>query len=372
MWSDNESEVDLLQFRYLAEAVAELVCARHLLPVTIGLYSDWGGGKSTLLRMVEAELQERERDRMLLLSFNGWLFEGYEDAKTALMGTILDSIESRAVERQSLSEKGRNLLGKLARRVNWLQVAGLAGRYVLPSVLGMPQITLAALGQDAVRGLRELKGDLPEKLESLDPEQLKKLVVDAAPDSPDTIRKDIREFRRDFETLLEESGIETLVVFIDDLDRCLPDTIIETLEAIKLFLFVKGTAFVLAADERLVKYAVRRRFPQLPGQEEEVGRDYLEKLVQIPVRVPPLSGAEIHSYMNLLFAERDLGDADFETVCQAVAEYSPGSVSVRSFDLDRARDILGEGEVPERLEADLGPGGPDSARAGARDGGESS
>ncbi|MFL6209210.1 MAG: P-loop NTPase fold protein [Pyrinomonadaceae bacterium] len=47
-----------------------------------------------------------------------------------------------------------------------------------------------------------------------------------------------------------------MVVFIADLDRCFPDTIIETLEAIKLFLFVPGTAFILGADERLIEYAI--------------------------------------------------------------------------------------------------------------------
>ena len=77
--------------------------------------------------------------------------------------------------------------------------------------------------------------------------------------------------------------------------RIISDTIIETLEAIKLFLFVPGTAFVIGADDRLVQYAVRQRFPELPGTETEVGRDYLEKLVQFPIRVPPPIITEIES-----------------------------------------------------------------------------
>jgi len=105
--------------------------------------------------------------------------------------------------------------------------------------------------------------------------------------SEDGVRRGIREFRKDFADLLKESGITKLIVVIDDLDRCLPETILETLEAIKLFLFVPRTAFILGADERLVKYAVRRRFPELPGQLVEVGSDYLEKLIQYPIYVPP-------------------------------------------------------------------------------------
>jgi len=122
--------------------------------------------------------------------------------------------------------------------------------------------------------------------------KLKKLLKEK-PKGEENVRRNIRDFRKDFEELLSESKIETLVVFIDDLDRCLPDTIIETLEAIKLFLFVRGTAFILGADERLIEYAVRRRFPELPGTETEVGRDYLEKLVQrkATVRQPLLNRA---------------------------------------------------------------------------------
>jgi predicted KAP-like P-loop ATPase len=83
MWSDNETAIDLLVFQYLTKAVCEIVKNEHLLPATIGVYGDWGGGKSSLIQMATAELEKD--DDIVVLSFNGWLFEGYEDAKTALM-----------------------------------------------------------------------------------------------------------------------------------------------------------------------------------------------------------------------------------------------------------------------------------------------
>ncbi len=91
LWSDNEAEIDLLRFGYLADAVARIVAAPDLLPVTVGVFGDWGGGKSTLMQLARQLLDQQEG--VLTLTFNGWLFEGYEDAKAALMGTILDSIE---------------------------------------------------------------------------------------------------------------------------------------------------------------------------------------------------------------------------------------------------------------------------------------
>ncbi len=346
MWSDNEASVDLLRFGYLAAEVADVVTTKHLLPVTVGIYGDWGGGKSTLIRMVQDALAKRPG--VMTLQFNGWLFEGYEDAKTALMGTILDTLEERLEAEKSFTERGRDLLKKLLGRVKWLQLASMAGRHAAPLLVGLPQLTLANLGQDALNLARSAVVDKGP----ISVEDAKELLAEA-PEGEENVRRSIRDFRRDFGDLLAEAKIETLVVFIDDLDRCLPDTIIDTLEAIKLFLFVPGTAFVIGADERLVQYAVRQRFPELPGTETEVGRDYLEKLVQVPIRVPPLSGADIESYMNLLFAERRLDPELYEKVCGAVADFRPDNVAALAFDVNRARDLLPGGEVPAQLQEDF-------------------
>src|SRR3546814_13240077 len=96
-------------------------------------------------------------------------------------------------------------------------------------------------------------------------------------------------FREEFEELLRRADIDRLVVLVDDLDRCLPETAIETLEAIRLFLFVPKAAFVIAADEGMIEYAVRQPFPDLPvaaGPAPEP-RTPLAKPSPVPVRLPP-------------------------------------------------------------------------------------
>lgn len=343
MWSDNETDVDLLQFKYLASSVTRIIRAKHLLPTTIGVFGDWGSGKSSLLKMVQKDLAQDKG--VMTVSFNGWLFEGFEDAKTALMGTILDEIQERIKDDKNIAQKAKDLLGKLAKRVNWFHLIGLTGRYALPTLMGMPHLTAANIGMDTVKAV-------VEKAKGVDVEEAKKLLKEA-PEGEENVRRNIRDFRKDFEDLLKESEIETLVVFIDDLDRCFPDTVIETLEAIKLFLFVPGTAFVLGADERLIEYAVRRRFPELPGTNAEVGRDYLEKLVQVPVRIPPLSGVENHSYINLLFAQSSLGGPGFEKVCESVASFKPNNISDLSFDMENCRRLIPAADIPQQLQHDL-------------------
>jgi len=326
MWSDNESPIDLLRFNYLVLAVARLVRDPGLRPVTIGVYGDWGSGKSTVMQLAQKEL---ERDKAtIVLAFNGWLFKDFEDAKTALMGTILDALQVELKKNETVYEKVKGRLAGLLRRVDVLHVAGMAIRYGAPLLLGMPQLAFASAAKDGA----EVAMDLAKEF---DPGDIRSIVKEA---TPREIRRDIREFRAEFTKLLDEAEIEKLVVLIDDLDRCLPDTIIETLEAIKLFLFVPRTAFVVGADERLIQYAVRKNFPELPGTETEVGRDYLEKLVQIPVRVPPLGGSDVESYMNLLFAQKHVDEDRFQKICADVAAFRSTDTTAVAFSAAKCRE----------------------------------
>ena len=345
MWSDNETEIDFLGFEHLVGAVASIVNNESLLPATIGVYGDWGSGKSSLLKMIGERFKDQEG--VLLLSFNGWLFEGFDDAKTALMGTILDEIICAA--RQHRGEGGAKRLGwKLLKQVDVMRVMGVAGRTALAGLTGGVPGALLSLGKDAVAGVKSLTekaGDKALTVEEIS-EQFKA-------NSEDGVRRGIREFRKDFEDLLKESGITKLIVVIDDLDRCLPETILETLEAIKLFLFVPRTAFILGADERLVKYAVRRRFPELPGQLVEVGSDYLEKLIQYPIYVPPLGRGEMETYINLLFAKiSGMGASDFEDMRKEAVKCEPNALLDVRFNFAVAKSLLKE-RTPPGLDENL-------------------
>ena len=288
MWSDNEATLDLLGFKHLVEAVNTILTNDDLLPATVGIFGDWGSGKSSLIGMVRERLEEDKET--LVLSFNGWLFEGYEDAKLALMGTIIDEL----ADHRKLTVRAKGLIVGLAHRINLWRVGMAASRVAVG-------YAVAGLHGAAAGGAISLP-DLIDKAKDIEPDKLKEFLKENDPGQE--LRRGIREFRKDFSDLLEETKVERLVVIVDDLDRCSPDTVIETLEAIKLFLFVPNTAFIIGADERLIKYAVRRRFPELPGERAEVGRDYLEKLIQFPVRIPAMGRGETETYIKLLLAER--------------------------------------------------------------------
>lgn len=321
MWSDNETALDLLNIEHYVSSVIDLATDDSLLPVTIGVFGDWGNGKSSLLQMVKAKLDPEKK--IVCLYFNGWLFEDYDDAKAALMGTILDEIEKSP----KFLTSAKGTLDNLRKKVNWLGLMGVAGKYGVGLMLGGPVGGLGTLGMDI--GQKVL-----EKVKTGDAEGLtKKLLNENIPDSTQ-VRKNIQEFKEEFPKLLEESKIEKLVVIIDDLDRCLPDTIINTLEAIKLFLSSKNTAFLISIDERVIKYAINDRYSKFDTrQKDDISRDYLEKLIQIPLRVPLMNKSEMKSYINLLFTSKYLSVEEFGKLLSSVNESRKGANFNVSIDL---------------------------------------
>jgi len=340
MWSDNETDIDLLDFQHLVNSVTCIVKNHSLLPATIGVFGDWGSGKSSLIKMIKKELEQE--DGVLCLTFNGWLFEGYDDAKSALMETILDEISNH----RELGPKAISIVRNLGKRVNWFRTLSYVGKKAVTLSLGGP----VALGISAGGDLLSFLTENLDKIKEMDPEKLKEFVNEST-QADQNITRNIRDFHRDFSELLKETKIKTLVVFIDDLDRCTPDTIIETLEAIRLFLFAPQTAFILGADERLVKYAVRKRFPELPGERTEVGRDYLEKLIQFPIRVTPLGRQELETYMGLLFASLHLQQDHFEGCRSKALLRDQELLHEITFNYGIAKEVLGD--VPPELEEGL-------------------
>lgn len=316
--SDQETAVDLLYYEAIARTVVRLVRQSADVPVTIGVHGDWGAGKSSVLKMTAAAFEGQ--DRVITLWFNGWVFEGFEDAKAVVIETIVSELRRARPGSTKVAEAARKLL----KRVDWLKVAQAAGGMAFTVATGVPS-------PDLLRSLYNgLSGFVADPSKALTAENLKGLVeqaggvLKASEASSETAPDQMHAFREEFEALLDAAEIDQLVVLIDDLDRCLPETAIATLEAIRLFLFVPRTAFVIAADEAMIEYSVRRHFPELPATTGPMSyaRNYLEKLIQVPFRIPALGLAETRAYVTLLLAQRALGEdaPEFQKLLAAARE----------------------------------------------------
>lgn len=303
--SDNETKVDLLNNEAVALTVIELLRERPHQPITVGVHGDWGAGKSSILEMIESNLSDQ--DDVLCIKFNGWRFQGFEDAKIAL----IEGVVSELIDKRPGINKAADAAKDLFKRIKWLKVAKAGGSLAL-AAHGIPLPSHV----DAVIEKLKKVGEKPETVDSAIEEA--KSFLDP---SESSISEEINGFREAFDGLLKSAGIKQLIVLVDDLDRCLPDVAIETLEAIRLFVFTSNTAFVIAADESMIEYAVRKHFPDLPDttRHQTYARNYLEKLIQVPFRLPPLGEMETRIYVTLLLVGSELGEED-SGFCDLISE----------------------------------------------------
>ncbi|HYT88945.1 MAG TPA: P-loop NTPase fold protein, partial [Gemmataceae bacterium] len=278
----------------------------------------WGVGKSSMINLIRRAMERRAgegQSEFVFVEFNAWLYQGYDDARAALMEVIATTLKKEAEERKSGLDKVQELL----KRVDWLRTVKLAGSAGALG-FGLPPIGLVGevfeLGKKLLAGKAEQDEITLLERKTADLGSTAAGLLRAKPDSSPP--KEIQAIRQFFEEALAEMKIK-LVVLIDDLDRCLPPTTISTLEAIRLFLFLKNTAFVIAADDAMIKHAVRQHFAGI--DEESLVISYFDKLIQVPIRVPPLGTQEVRAYLMLLFVENSaLGDDVKESIRTRVCE----------------------------------------------------
>ena len=311
MWTDNASKIDMLFYKPYADIVSETAIGTDEEPLTVGIFGLWGAGKSTLLNLI-GKNYEGNKDA-IYVSINAWMFENYEDAKTAIMEALLRELK----DNEKIPIKIRKSFVSLIKKIDFLKVgtkaaataAPVIASFVtgnpLPLVLNLPneakEIETAIKSvSDSVRGIKDdyLKDD-----ETVD----------------DSVVNNIRNFRNEFEKTLESEEINRVVVLIYYLDRCQPQRI-ETLEAIKLFLSVKKTSFIIAADENVIQYAIKKKYPNIDGFNIELDKEYIEKMIQVPIQIPELSPKDVQNYLLLLVLQKYMEPNEFEILVSKIEQ----------------------------------------------------
>jgi len=284
LWSDDPAEVDLLGSAAVAATAIDAVLNEALDPVAIGVSGCWGSGKTTVLRLVRTAIEEAsDGDRKVLVVLTDpWRYDPSMGPKESLINEVLATVKGELESRKDTSDSISNLLKRLAGRVRWSRAIHLAAK-------------------------TSLAFQLPSFKDLLD-------LVNFDPSGEGTSEPDpgLAAFREEFGELLGSSElghVRRVVVLVDDLDRCLPETVVDTLEAIKLFLAVPKMSFVIAADEDRVAEALMPRFPQMrvgseeQGETEPATRLYLHKIVQTTIPLPALSRFDTEAYLALLLLQ---------------------------------------------------------------------
>lgn len=271
MWTDKESSVDYLHFEEIAFVAKNILEDESLRSTSIGIFGSWGSGKSTILELIKNELSKK--DDVIIICFDAWLYQNYSDAKTSLLEIIQRKLEDEVGKDGALTETVKSLGKSIFKLKNLVPLLSLA----YGSTVSLATGTVTPV--------------IPSVLE-----QIEKIVDNFGRQSSDS--KIIEDIRKDFSEILNKLK-KNVIVIVDNLDRCLPQKALETLEAIRLFLFLPKTSFVISADVDMIKESLESVF----HADSKHRNDYLDKLIQFPIPVPKLGLAEIRSYLFMLFAE---------------------------------------------------------------------
>lgn len=267
MWSDRETKLDLLGFDSYVEVLSELCQHPELAPLCLGVFGSWGSGKSSLMQMIKASIDEEGNEDNLTLWFNAWRYEGKEEAQSALIHAIIGQMEAK----RTIGEEAKELIKSVVSGASVLKLS----KFIYKTATTMtPDIT----------GFLDIFSDESKKL-------------------ADTMEN----FDKRFEALLNSVGIKRVIVFVDDLDRCSSAKVIETFETIKLFLNTPSCTFVVGADAERIESAVAEVY-SLSGADQKRKRDYLEKIVQIPFNIPQQQPQDISAYIALLLLCKDANE----------------------------------------------------------------
>jgi hypothetical protein len=247
-------------------------------PSCIALYGPWGAGKTSLLRLIERQFTS---DLVSVVHFEPWLYEKRGDVGVGLINT--------------LTRTARRLHGGALPS----DLVALAVGLLKPVIKGGLSLTTFGLAEGMVDGAVEAGADWLERFEdATDPAtqraSLQRLVRGLLAGHVARVNE-----RRAATRVPQLSSLEAprLIVLVDDLDRCLPETTIELIELSKLFLCASpGTpiVFLFAVDRDVVGEAIRHRY----GGSKYSGENYLEKIFDFAFEVPSVPGGKVSDYLT--------------------------------------------------------------------------
>ncbi len=324
LWSDEPATTDLLSFDAIAETVVDALFDEGLNPVALGVSGTWGSGKTTVLNLIDKHVKDRSDSgakTVIVVRADPWRYDPAVGPKESLISAVLKALEAEFKGPDPEVQTATAAFKKLVKRVNWSKAIKMAATTAL--TVQLPSL-------DAVMGL---VSDDPETLES---------------------EKGMDQFREEFQALLNEPAlghVSQVVVLVDDLDRCLPNTVVETLEAIRLFLSAEGMSFVIAADEVRVAEAIQQKLQALttPAGTESTASLYLHKIVQTTVPVPALSYFDTRSYLFLLLSKTEVEPGVYDQLVIDCAALRTAAGSLDDLTLPPSTDLSLQMATASRL-----------------------
>ena len=279
-----------LGFDRFGQAIAEVIL--HSEPrFAVGIFGGWGSGKTTLMNKIRSSLEASQKTT-IVTEFSAWRYEKEEHLIIPLLDSIREAMMTWKTDNKTLKTK----LEKVAKTIGGVTeslISGLAFKVGLGDAVSM--------SFNANQALRTA-----EKLD--DEEKMKSVPRSPYFASFEALKGAFRDFAGS-----KDDG-NRIIVFIDDLDRCLPKGALQVIESMKLFFDLPGFVFVVGLDREIVEWCIDANYrgktngealeEQAPGQVS--GADYIKKIFQVPFALSPVSTNQIDEFLDAAIVEADL------------------------------------------------------------------
>ena len=289
---DSPADIPALGFGQFADALAEIVTESDP-RFAVGIFGNWGSGKTTLMRAIRARLSEPPAsDRVVPVWFNAWRYEKEEHMIVPLLDVLRDELVRWAEKRPPESAVRRSAMkaaavsGRAARAI----MAGLTLKVKAPGWMGGPEV-----GFDGDKFLTELRKD--EDKAASTPQSFYHASFTALDDA-------FRGFVHEGQGEKTGEARHRVVVFVDDLDRCLPPNALQVLESMKLFFDLSGFVFVVGLDHAVIRRAIESKYGERGDGEQQaqpgrtvLGAEYIKKIFQVPFTLPPVSIQQLDEFI---------------------------------------------------------------------------
>jgi hypothetical protein len=276
-----------LNFDKYVASITELIVSSDP-QFTIGIFGNWGTGKSTILRNIKRKLEEEYK--CPCLEFDAWQYE-QETAQMSIpliLAIIAEIYKNNKDEIDKFDrESNENFKEKLSRVFSGLS---LNLKFGIP---GMADLDLAYdFSKVLDNGGKFRFLSTRRRIERFSLEQTK------LQEGIDLLKKLIY---MDVVKGPKENQKLKLVVFIDDLDRCTPEKAAEIFEVVKIFLGIKGIVYVMGLSQKIVQLAIEKKYEHLKDQFR--GEEYLRKIIQLQFPIPQIHLEEVTDYIVSLLDE---------------------------------------------------------------------
>ena len=240
----NTKDDDRLERYPIAERIVKTIVSRKdPSSFVLGIYGAWGEGKSTVLNFVDNIFDKEHKNSVCCIKFNPWYFRDEDQLLTNFFGLLASKLDGGIIlNRERIGKYSKDYLAKL-----------------------IPPTTLKLVGVDLGEMFNRWGGLLSEV--SLD------------------------ERKKNLENFLEDEK-KKIVIIIDDVDRLDKDEIQTVLKLVKLLANFKHTTYILAFDDEVVAVAIGGKY----GGNKELGKGFLEKIVQVPIPLPKLSRDSLENF----------------------------------------------------------------------------